>query len=173
MLDYIKQNWLSLLIITLLIGYLLYQRIPLYISNSKLENQEITVNLRFQKLNGEIITLEDLKNKTIVLNFWATWCMPCKIEMPLLENTYNDLKDHVEILGITIEEKDTVIRYLENHKVSYPIILDTDYSITEYFNIMGYPSIIIIKDNKIVSASTGLNPLIKWKIRWYATNSIF
>jgi choline kinase len=78
--------------------------------------------------------------------------------MPLLESTYQDLKsDGLEIFGITSEDQSLVENYLKNHPVSYPIVIDKNYALTNYFNIQGYPTIIIIKNLQIVDVATGLN----------------
>ncbi len=172
--DYIKENLSTIIIFSVLIAYIIYQRLPSFIQNLKMEDSTIQENLIFHTLDDKTITMKDLENKTIVINFWATWCLPCKIEMPLLENIYQELKEHnLVILGITSEEKNTVIQYLKDKNIHYPIILDLDYNLTNYFKIQGYPTIIIIKNKKIISINTGLNPLIKWKIRWYVKKSLF
>lgn len=172
--EYIKENLSTIIIFSILIAYILYQRLPSFIHNLKMEDSSIQENLIFNTLDNKTIYLNDLENKTIVINFWATWCLPCKLEMPILESTYQDLKDHgLEILGITSEDKNIVIRYLEDKNIHYPIILDPDHKLTNYFNIQGYPTIIIIKNNKIISVNTGFNPLLKWKIRWYTKKSLF
>lgn len=168
----IKKNLFSIIVIIALVAYILYQRIPIYLANSRLEDREVSTDLRFMTLDGQVFTLRDFEGKLVVINFWATWCLPCKVEMPLLENTYRNYKEDVIILGVTGEDPDTVRNYLKNNEVSYPIVMDSDYAITDYFGIQAYPSIIIIRGNKIVDASTGLNPLIRWKIRWYAKGSL-
>ncbi len=173
MIEYIKQNWVTIIIFSLLIGYLLYQRIPVYISNSKLASKPLK-NLNLVDINGKSHHLFDYSDKTIVINFWATWCAPCKIEMPILESTYQELNSSgLEIIGITYEDKQTVMEFLKDKNISYIIGLDPDYVWTDFFEIMGYPTIIIIKDKKIVDVSTGLSVFLKYKIRWYVKKSIF
>ncbi|GIX40573.1 MAG: thiol:disulfide interchange protein [Leptospiraceae bacterium] len=172
--EYIKENFTTILIFGILIAYLLYQRIPIYLNNSKLENISLKQDLTFVSIDGKIYQLSDLQNKTILINFWATWCLPCKIEIPMLENIYKELNPYgLEILGISSEDPETIKTYLKDKNISYPIIVDKDYFLTNYFNVRGYPTIIIIKNNKIIDVSTGLNVLLKWKIRWYVNKSIF
>jgi thiol-disulfide isomerase/thioredoxin len=172
--DYIKENLSTIIILVILIVYLLYQRIPLYLNNSKLENTRLREDLILVDLKNQEYHLSEIKDKTIVINFWATWCLPCKVEMPLLESTYQDLKsDGLEIFGITSEDQSLVENYLKNHPVSYPIVIDKNYALTNYFNIQGYPTIIIIKNQQIVDVATGLNVFLKYKIRWYTKKSLF
>jgi len=172
--DYIKENLSTIIILGILIVYLLYQRIPIYLNNSKMENLTLKEEIILTDLNNQEYNLSHLKDKTIVINFWATWCLPCKVEMPLLESTYKDLKsDGLEIFGITSEDRTLVKNYLQNNPVSYPIVIDKNYFLTNYFNIQGYPTIIIIKNNTIVDVATGLNVFLKYKIRWHTKKSIF
>ncbi len=172
--EYIKQNLISVIIFLLLIAYILYQRIPIYLNNQKLEKLQLPENLVFYTLDEKKYSLNDLQDKTIVLNFWATWCLPCKIEIPILESLYQELKENgLIILGINSEDKELIINFLKDQQISYPIVLDKNYQLSNLFNIQAYPSIVIIKNNKIMDASTGLNPILKWKIRWYTKKSIF
>lgn len=77
-------------------------------------------------LDGERVALSDLAGKGMVLNFWATWCPPCRREMPLLESAWNEYRSrNVVIIGIDVgEPPDTVRRYVDSIGVTYPIWVD-------------------------------------------------
>lgn len=77
-------------------------------------------------LDGERVALSDLEGKGVVLNFWATWCPPCRREMPLLEAAWNEHRDQgVVIVGVDVgEPADSVRRYIDSIGVTYPIWLD-------------------------------------------------
>lgn len=76
-------------------------------------------------LDGEPVTTEDLKGKTLFINFWATWCKPCRKEIPLLtemQEKYTD--DGLEIVGIAIDNKESVTKFLESlGGVNYTVLL--------------------------------------------------
>jgi thiol-disulfide isomerase/thioredoxin len=172
--DYIKENLSTIIIFGILVAFLLYQRIPIFLNNTKLEKIPLKQDLKFVSLSGKEYYLYELKDKTVLLNFWATWCLPCRIEMPILESIYQELHQNgLEILGISNEDKETITRFLKDKNITYPIILDENFQLTNYFNIQGYPTIILIKNNQIIDISTGLNFFLKWKIRWYVKKSIF
>ena len=76
---------------------------------------------------GKPQSLKQFQNKTIVLNFWATWCEPCREEMPELSNFYvENQSKNVVVLGIAIDEEKAVKAYLKKTKVTYPILVDED-----------------------------------------------
>ncbi len=170
--EFIKQNLFTIVIFSLLVIYILYQRIPIYFANKKMQEKDIQ-NLTFKTLNDEMYTINDFKNKTILINFWATWCLPCKLEMPILESLHQEMKEDLEILGITNESKEVVYSYLKDKSINYKIVIDSEYQLANYFDIRGYPTIILIKNKKIKDVSTGFNPLLKWKIKWFIKGFIF
>jgi thiol-disulfide isomerase/thioredoxin len=76
---------------------------------------------------GKPQSLKQFENKVIVLNFWATWCEPCREEMPELSNLYAENKSkNVVVVGIAIDESKAVKSYLKKTKVTYPILVDED-----------------------------------------------
>jgi len=77
-------------------------------------------------LDGKTYKLQDFRGKEVVLNFWATWCPPCKLEMPLLQATSEHFKaQNVVVLGINDKEDLSVIMpFIQDRKVTFPILLD-------------------------------------------------
>ena len=77
--------------------------------------------------DGKPQNLKQFQHKTIVLNFWATWCEPCREEMPELSNFYTENKSkNLVVVGIAIDEEKAVQSYLKKTKVTYPIFVDED-----------------------------------------------
>ncbi|WP_370263358.1 TlpA family protein disulfide reductase [Limnobacter sp.] len=78
----------------------------------------------FQTPQGASLDLGALQGKTVVINFWATWCPPCVEEMPELDALYPQLQaQQVELIGIAIDSPSNVAQFLEKTPVSYPIVL--------------------------------------------------
>jgi thiol-disulfide isomerase/thioredoxin len=77
-------------------------------------------NWKLKGLNTTDFNFENAREKVVVLNFWATWCPPCRAEMPSLQNLYNDYKEDVVFLFLTNEESEKVIRFLEKNKYNLP-----------------------------------------------------
>jgi peroxiredoxin len=108
-----------------------------------------------QELNGKTWTLKEQSGKVIVLNFWATWCPPCRKEMPDLETLYQQFKDQgLLILAISDEDAGKVKPFIAQQKVTYPILLDPGRKVNELFQIEGIPKTFVYDRNgKLVAQS--------------------
>ena len=94
-------------------------------------------------LDGKIVRLSEfIGEKLVVLNFWATWCSPCVVEMPDLEEIYQKHMDDIVILGIDNQESLQVVnKFLDEEvNVTYPILLDSDGQVTLGYNIFAQPT---------------------------------
>jgi len=112
-------------------------------------------NFTLTDLSGKTWTLRDLRGKVVLLNFWATWCPPCRKEMPDLETLYQRFAPQgLVILGISDEEAATVKPFIEQQKISYPVLLDPGRKVNEQFQIDGIPKTFIYdREGKIVAQS--------------------
>ncbi|MFH1576977.1 MAG: TlpA disulfide reductase family protein [Candidatus Margulisiibacteriota bacterium] len=116
------------------------------------------IDFTLEDLNGQTRTLADYKGKVVFLNFWATWCPPCRSEMPSMQELYKSWDDsEFEMLAINIgEDKKTVENFAENGGYTFPILLDRDKKIAEKYMIRGIPTTYIInKEGKIVAKVVG------------------
>jgi len=104
-------------------------------------------------LQGNSWTLQGLHGKVVLVNFWATWCPPCRKEMPDLEALYQRFKNQgFVILGISDEEAGKVKQLLAERNVSYPILLDPGRKVNELFRVGGIPkSFVYDRKGKLVS----------------------
>ncbi|MEL3960277.1 TlpA disulfide reductase family protein [Lysinibacillus endophyticus] len=115
-----------------------------------LEKGQIAPDFTLQNLSGENLTLSDLKGKKVILNFWATWCPPCKEEMPHLQKYYEKYaqKDNVEIVGVNLtytdSNVDNVKKFVESYKLKFPILLMEDEGINEIYQVLTIPSTFMI-----------------------------
>ncbi|VAX16121.1 hypothetical protein MNBD_NITROSPINAE02-93 [hydrothermal vent metagenome] len=110
-------------------------------------------------LDGDKITLDSLKGKAIILNFWATWCIPCKMEMPLLEQVYNDNKDKgLVIIGANYRQPAPIIkRFISKNPISFPILLDEDGKISKKYGVFALPATFFInREGHYLGSHTGL-----------------
>jgi peroxiredoxin len=90
--------------------------------------------------DGKTWTLGGLRGKIVLVNFWATWCPPCRKEMPDLEMLYQKFKSQgLVILAISDEEAGKVKAFIEEKKFSFPILLDPGRKVTELFQVEGIP----------------------------------
>lgn len=109
---------------------------------------------------GNTIRLADFKGKVVVLNFWATWCGPCKFEIPWLIEFQRQYKDQgFSVIGVSMDEGGwpAVRPFLEEAKTNYPILLGTDETAAAFGGIEVLPTTFIIdRQGRITSTHMGL-----------------
>jgi thiol-disulfide isomerase/thioredoxin len=107
------------------------------------------VDFSAELLDGTTIRLSDLKGKAIFLNFWATWCGPCRMEMPSMEALYRRLKNRgFEILAVNVREsKGDAAAFMDEMSLSFPAALDTRGSIAATYGIDAFPTTYLIDRN--------------------------
>jgi peroxiredoxin len=103
-------------------------------------------NFSLEQLNGPDMVLSDLKGKGVVLNFWGTWCEPCKEEMPALQKQYDQFKDKgLVVLGVNIGESPVAVEpFVKQYGISFPILLDRQSQITKLYRIGPIPTTFFI-----------------------------
>ena len=106
-------------------------------------------------LQGKAWHLQDLRGKVVLVNFWATWCPPCRKEMPDLDALYNKFKDQgFVVLAISDEEAAKVSPFIAEHKISYPVLLDPGRKVNDLFIVEGIPkSFVYDRAGKMVAQS--------------------
>ncbi len=117
----------------------------------KREHPEFTL----KDLSGKTWTFSELRGKVVLVNFWATWCPPCRKEMPDLETLYGRFgsKGFV-VLGISDEEAAKVEPFIRERKVSFPILLDPGRKVNDLFVVDGIPkSFVYDREGKLVAQS--------------------
>lgn len=109
-------------------------------------------------LSDEPFSLAELRGNPVVLNFWATWCVPCRVEMPVLQQLYDRHRDSgLSIVGINLGEPEVDIqRWVESFDLSFDIVVDHSGTITERYYLLGQPSTYVIApDGRVVGVFHG------------------
>jgi peroxiredoxin len=103
-------------------------------------------NFTLQGLDGKLHTLSDHRGHVVLVNFWATWCIPCRAEMPELEVTYRKHQaDGVVFLGVDWKENRTDVQaFVLERQVSYPILLDGDGRVYTAYQVSALPETFVI-----------------------------
>jgi len=106
-------------------------------------------------LQGKTWHLKELRGKVVLVNFWATWCPPCRKEMPDLDALYNRFKDQgFVVVAISDEEAAKVAPFIAERKISYPVVLDPGRKVNDLFVVEGIPkSFVYDRDGKMVAQS--------------------
>jgi peroxiredoxin len=123
---------------------------------SKIEADDLRrqqVDFTLTDLRGKPWALKDLRGQVVLVNIWATWCPPCRTEMPDLDLIYRRFKkDGLVVLGITDENADKARQFVDEHGLSYPILLDSDKNVHRQYTIEGLPrSFVYDRDGKLVA----------------------
>ncbi|HSH29472.1 MAG TPA: TlpA disulfide reductase family protein [Thiohalobacter sp.] len=113
-----------------------------------------------EDMDGEIHRLSDLRGRVVMVNFWATWCPPCREEMPSMEAVYQDLKDQgFRVLALNQwETPDQVFPYMGQLDVypSFPVLFDRDSSVAEAYGVKGLPTTVLVdKQGRVVYRAVG------------------
>lgn len=113
-----------------------------------------------EKLDGGSMKLSDLRGKAVLLNFWATWCGPCKIETPWLVEMQNEYGSQgLQVIGVAMDDsgKDEIAKFAKDMGVNYPVLLGKEAVGDEYGGVPALPeSFFIGRDGKIVDRIIGL-----------------
>lgn len=108
--------------------------------------------------DGKTIRLAHLRGQVVFLNFWATWCPPCRVEMPSMEQLHREFKDQgLAVLAVDIRESPTqVARFMKEFRLSFPALLDTDGEVASRYRVQGIPATALIDHSgRIVGAVVG------------------
>ena len=105
--------------------------------------------LVLQDLAGKQQRLAEQRGKVVAINFWATWCPPCRKELPSMQNTYEAFsKDGFEILAVNVGENwETVAPFLENFDVTFPVLFDEDSDAIGRWKVLGLPTTFLVDAN--------------------------
>jgi peroxiredoxin len=106
---------------------------------------------QLKSVDGKVVKLSDLKGQFVVLNFWATWCVPCIKEMPELQKTHQSLNQTVKIIGINLAEpREKVDQYTKDHHLSFPVLLDDYGNVSQEYEVIHLPVTYFITPDGII-----------------------
>jgi peroxiredoxin len=122
-------------------------------------SKNLAKDFTLPNLSGKMTKLSDFKNTVILLNFFATWCPPCKAEMPSMQVLYEKLKGaNFEMIAVAIDKsgKSAVEPFIKESKYTFKILLDSENSVSDIYRILSIPTTFIIdKKGYIVSKFIG------------------
>ncbi|MAG14020.1 MAG: hypothetical protein CMN78_05435 [Spirochaetales bacterium] len=97
-------------------------------------------------LNGDDVSLSSFKGKFVFLNFWATWCGPCRVEMPSMQTMYDTLKGYdFEILAVDLQESErTVKKFIQDAEFTFPVVLDRNGRVGADYGARSIPTTYLI-----------------------------
>jgi len=128
---------------------------------TKSPEMKIAPDFFLKSLNGKIISLSDFKGKVTILDFWATWCPPCREEIPHFVNLYEKYRDEgFQMLGVVLDENKTSIEdFAKNYNINYPLLIPDERILKNYGPIIYIPTTFVISsDGYIYKKYIGYNP---------------
>jgi len=159
-------TWVLLGVAAILTGYYLFGRSESKASSPMMHTLPpgnitgIAPGFTLPDLNGKPVSLADFKGRVVVLDFWATWCPPCRREIPdfiKLQTEYGSKS--VQIVGIALDEPGKVQEFARQNGMNYPVLLGTQEISVKYGGIEGIPTTFIIdKNGKIANRFEGFRP---------------
>jgi cytochrome c biogenesis protein CcmG/thiol:disulfide interchange protein DsbE len=120
---------------------------------------KLAANFTLKDLKGDDISLASLRGKVVFLNIWATWCVPCREEMPSIESLYNDFKADKDfvVLAVSQDTDGRMVRpFVEKNHFQFTVLLDPRNEVGERYDVNGIPETFIIgRDGRIVAHHVG------------------
>lgn len=120
-------------------------------------------DFRLETIDGKEVVLSELSGRPVLINFWATWCPPCRDEMPLLEQTAQRYSDQLVVVGVDYaEDRQTVDRFVQEMKIQFPIVLDEDGAVADRYFVRSFPVSFFVDADGILRAQHvgGLNEIL-------------
>ena len=111
-------------------------------------------NFQFQNPDGQTVALSDLQGRPVMLNFWATWCGPCRIEMPFIQEVFEDkVWSDQGLILLTVnggESPAKVERFMRDNSHSFPVLIDGKSNVSRAYNVRGIPTTFFIDKDGII-----------------------
>lgn len=119
---------------------------------TKTTQEKAAPDFHLKNLEGQIVSLSDFRGKPVLMNFWASWCQPCREEMPYLQQVYDEWTGKgLVLLTIDIGETPAAIsKFFAENNLSLPVLLDSDKEVGREYGITGIPETFLIDKNGII-----------------------
>jgi len=140
--------------ISLLFAAVLARAPHLWANDVRPEEGHLAPDFTLKTLDGKTARLSELRGKKVVLiNFWATWCPPCRLEMPTMQKIYTEYKGKgFEVLAVNIEPdaKEEISEFMKELRLTFPVLLDPDMKVTRKYRLIGLPVSLLIDRQGII-----------------------
>lgn len=129
-----------------------------FVSCKKESKPKGPLSFKLKSIDGEIINLEDYKGNYILIDFWASWCSPCKKAIPYIIEIFNKYAGNkFYVFGIGLEDEDALFNYSRSQNIPY-LILAGNKEIANYYKVQGIPTLVLLDPNgKIIYKHVGFS----------------
>ncbi len=150
-----RKNWITIMVVLILVFWGAFDFIKEFSEDQMNTAGGVGIRLgdkapdfELRNLDKQPVKLSDYVGKKVILNFWATWCPPCRAEMPHMEEFYNDNEQDVVILSVNLthtENKQSHVgAFVEEYGLHFPVVLDLDGEVSDNYKIFAYPTTYMI-----------------------------
>ena len=159
-----RKNGIAIILLLILVVWGVYD----YTSNNGQQNKQVSTtgakvgiakgdmapDFKLLSLDKKEVKLSDFVGKKVILNFWATWCPPCRVEMPHMEKVYKNDRDNVVVLSVNLtqtEKSESDVRaFVEDFGLTFPVVMDTKGDVSSTYQISAYPTSYFIDSQGII-----------------------
>lgn len=121
---------------------------------------KLAPEFELKDISGSRVKLSEARGKVVLLNFWAEWCVPCRAEMPFMENLYKAFKDKgLVVLAVSVDKSAKAVKtFVSDKKLTFTVLMDKDKEVSfDQYGVMGFPTTFLI-DKKGVVAEKFIGP---------------
>ena len=147
-----KNIYLSVLIIILFLGtFTLVNFQQIEAAEVGTEVGKKAPNFSLKNMNNKEVTLRELEGKKVFINFWASWCPPCKAEMPDIQKLYENHGEDIKIIAVNLEEEKTKVeKYLNNEELDFTVLLDKNNKVAGQYLVRAIPTSYFLNEKGII-----------------------
>ncbi|REK76902.1 TlpA family protein disulfide reductase [Paenibacillus paeoniae] len=111
-------------------------------------------NFELLDMDGHPVKLSHYTGQKVILNFWATWCPPCRVEMPHMQRFYEDYGEEIVVLAVNLtnteKKRSVVLAFIDEFGGTFPVVMDTKGELSDRYKIFAYPTSYVIDSNGII-----------------------
>ncbi len=159
-----RKNGIAIIIVLILVAWGVYD----YTKDNGTQNQQTSTagvkvgiakgnkapDFKLPTLDEKYMKLSEFAGKKVILNFWATWCPPCRVEMPHMEKLYKDYEEDVVVLGVNLTQteksQNDVRAFVKEFGLTFPVVMDIEGDVASTYQIFAYPTSYIIDSQGII-----------------------
>jgi len=145
---------LAISILVFLIGYAIYFAINPNSPKIGVSEGSAAPDFELDTLSGDSMSLSSLKGKKVIINFWATWCPPCRSEMPDMQKIQDEHNGDVVVLAVNLTNSessiDTVDKFVSELGLTFPVLLDQKGQINNQFEVLSYPTSYFVDEEGVI-----------------------
>jgi peroxiredoxin len=112
----------------------------------------VAPDFTLEALDGSVITLSELRGRVVLINFWATWCPPCRAEMPAIQQVYEQYHEQgFEVLAVNLQEQDAqMLAFIEARGLTFPVLPDRDGRVSNTYRITSLPTTFFVGRSGVI-----------------------